>query len=295
MNTQNAVPNAGAMRRIAIVVLTYNRAAELRRTLESLLTLPVPPTIVVVDNGSSDGTAAMMQDCFPLIRYLRQQDNLGAAARNAGVQAIDTPYVAFCDDDTWWAPGALEQAVMLLDRHPEVAVLCARVLVGEDECEDPTCAAMAASPLPGDNLPGPALLGFLAGASVMRRHAFLKAGGYEPRLFIGGEEGLLALDFAARGWKMAYVPSLVVHHYPSSLRDGTLRKRHLARNALWISWLRLPWPPAMRQTVRILRDARADGFMWAVLCDALRGLPWVMRRRHAVPPSVARLHSLLRG
>ncbi|MEQ6436382.1 glycosyltransferase [Comamonas sp. w2-DMI] len=283
------------MRRIAVVVLTYNRAGELRRTLDKLLALPVSPAIVVVDNGSTDGTAQMMHSCFAKVRYIRQARNLGAAARNAGVLAVETPYVAFCDDDTWWAAGALERAVALLDAYPHVSVLCARVLVGIEEREDPTCTAMAKSPLPCEQLPGPALLGFLAGASVMRRDAFLEAGGYEPRLFIGGEEGLLALDMAAGGWKMAYVPELIVHHHPSSLRDSSTRNKHLARNALWVCWMRLPYGAALRQSWRILREASRSGILKPVLAEALSGIPWALKHRRRVPPQVARWHQWLHG
>ena len=122
-------------------------------------------------------------------------------------------------------------AADLLDAYPHVAVLSARVLVGPEQREDPACAIMAASPLPSAGLPGPALLGFLAGAAAMRRAAFLQAGGYEPRLFLGGEEALLTLDLVTRGWQVAYAPQLTVHHYPSTVRDGEGRRHCLVRNA----------------------------------------------------------------
>jgi hypothetical protein len=74
--------------------------------------------------------------------------NIGAAARNAGVQKSDTPYVALCDDDTWWAAdGSLRRAADVLDTHDQVAVVTAQVLVGPDQREDPACALMAKSPL----------------------------------------------------------------------------------------------------------------------------------------------------
>lgn len=281
-------PGAGSddAARVSVVVLTYNRAAEVQRTLQHLCALPEQPPIVVVDNGSTDGTAQQLQTRFPHVTLVRCERNLGAAGRNLGVARVATPYVAFCDDDTWWAPGALARAVHVLDACPGLAAVAARVLVGPQQREDPTCALMARSPLPCEGLPGPALIGFMAGAVVMRVAAFLDAGGYEPRLFIGGEERLLGLDLAARGWRMAYVAEVVTHHHPSPLRDAPRRRGLLARNDVWIAGLRLPWRwvgrrtrLAFRGTPRLVGKLRLAGAL-------VSGLPWVLARRRVVPPNV---------
>ena len=284
---------SGLSRRLAVVVLTHNRAAELRRTLGQLRALPEQPRIIVVDNGSSDGTAGMVRRHFPEVELVAIPCNMGAAARNAGARRAGTPYVAFCDDDTWWEQGALSTAVDLLDRYPQVAVLSARVLVAEEGREDPTCALMAESPLPSDQLPGPALLGFLAGACVMRRQPFLDAGGYEPNFFIGGEEALLTLDLAAAGWSVVYAPQLTVYHHPSPVRDNRRREHLLVRNAFWVAWMRLPVAHAWRDTLRICRASRPR-VLGAALLAALRGVPWVVRRRRILPENVLLLYRMLR-
>ena len=279
----------GSDPRISVVILTYNRAEELLRTVAHTVALPERPPVIVVDNGSSDGSAALVSERFPEVRVMRLRENFGAAARNVGARAARTPYVAFSDDDTVWAPGSLALAVELLDAHPRVAVLSARVLVGCDEREDPACAAMAASPLPSSGLPGRAVMGFLAGASAFRRDAFLEVRGYEPRFFIGGEEALLAFDLATLGWSVVYNDRLTVHHHPSSYRDAAARRRLLARNALWVAWLRRPLGGALRQTLRVLGDGLRDPGLIAGCFDALRGLPWVLRNRRVVPPHVEAL------
>ena len=280
---------------LSVVVLTHNRAPELRRTLEHMLALPDAPPIVVVDNGSRDGTGAMLKQCFPSVGLVSLASNAGAAARNAGVAFVTTDYVAFCDDDTWWEQGALERAGAVLDAHEGVAVVCARVLVGPGRVEDPTCAQMAASPLPRAGLPGPSLLGFLAGASVIRRRAFMQAGGYEPRLFIGGEEALLSLDLLAAGWRIVYEADATVCHFPSRARDAAGRRRLLVRNALWLAWMRLPLALSLRESARLLRPAMRDMAILKAGLAALRGLPWVLRRRRVVPAQLARWYRLLHG
>lgn len=277
-----------ALSRIAVVVLTYNRRAEICRTLERLLASVETAPICVVDNGSSDGTGEEIARRFSSVRIVRLTENLGAAGRNHGVRALTTPYVAFCDDDTWWAPGALSRATALFDRNPALAVLTARVLVGPEAREDPTSRLMASSPLPAvagldDIVP---VAGLMAGACVMRREAFLAAGGYEPRLFLGGEERLLGLDLMAAGWHLGYTPALVVHHHPSRLRDSGARRHLLLRNALWCAWLRRPLASAIRETLARLRMAAGETSRAQALAEALHGLPWVMRRRRVIPQHV---------
>src|SRR4051794_13332451 len=188
---------------VAVVIATRNRSTELDRTLTELAALPERPLVVVADNGSSDGTAAVTAS-HPGVKLLSLGQNLGCGARTAGARTVSTPYVAFSDDDSWWAPGALSMAAGLLDRHPRLGLVAARILVGPEEREDPVCTAMAASPLPGAGLPGPAVLGFVACGAVVRREAFLGVGGFEARFGIGGEEELLALDLAAAGWGLTY-------------------------------------------------------------------------------------------
>jgi GT2 family glycosyltransferase len=246
----------------------------------------------VVDNGSTDGTALAVAARFPAVNVLQLPANLGAAGRNAGVRAAATSYVAFCDDDTCWAPGSLSRAAALLDRHPDLAVLSARVLVGAEERVDPTCLAMAASPLRHEALPGPLLLGYLAGACVVRREAFLAVGGYHPRLFLGAEEALVALDLAARGWSVMYADELVVHHRPAPRSDAAQRAQRLARNSIWIAWLRRPLRSAMAETSQVLGEC-GRGAAASVLVAALRGAGWVWRERRPVPAAVERMRRLI--
>lgn len=256
------------------------------RTLEHMCALPENPPIVVVDNASTDGTASLMAQRFPEVALISLECNIGAAARNIGVRHAHTPYVAFADDDSWWAPGSLSQAAGILDAHPGVAVLCARVLLNAEEREDPMCAAMAASPLPAEGLPGSALLGFIACAAVFRRQAYLDVGGYEEKFFIGGEEELLTLDLTSAGWRVVYAPQLTVHHYPSTRRDNAARRKIVVRNALWVAWLRLPLLSAIRQSRRVCKAAPTQRAMWSGLAEALGELPWIMRRRRVLPADV---------
>jgi GT2 family glycosyltransferase len=280
--------------RVGIVMITHNRSEEVLRTLDRLTRLPEQPRIVVVDNGSSDGTSEVVAGRYPAVVVLRLEENLGAAGRNLGVERLETPCVAFADDDTWWEPGSLRRAADLLEAHPRLAILTGRILDGPEGREAPICRELARSPLPSEpGLPGHPLLGFLAGASVIRRAAFLEVGGFDRRLFIGGEEELVAADLARRGWCIRYVPELVVHHDASPRRDVHRRNWHIVRNALWFAWLRRPWPGALRRTLEIARPVLRDRATRKGLAAALAGLPWILRERRVVPPELEHQFRLL--
>lgn len=280
--------------RISVVVLTYNRKAEVRRTLHRMLALPQVIDIIVVDNASTDGTRDVLHSEFPQVRSVCLPSNVGAAARNVGVKMASTPYIAFCDDDSWWAHGSLERAVQILDAYPRVAALCARILLGPQEVEDPVCQILANSPLPSTDLPGRALLGFIACATVVRRAAYLQAGGYEQRFFVGGEEELLSIDLVSNGWSVVYAPELTIHHHPSPQRDNPARQKIVLRNTLWVSWLRLPFASALRQTWAIFRSARDIRTLAAAVLEALQELPWVWRERRVISPQVHQMYRVLK-
>jgi GT2 family glycosyltransferase len=272
---------------VSVVIATRNRGPELLGTLARLRALPERPPIVVVDNGSTDGTCELVRAHHAGVQVVGLRHNRGGAARTVGARLVSTPYVAFSDDDSWWAPGALTRAAELLDRHPRLAVVAARVLVGPDQRLDPVCDEMARSPLPpATDLPGPAVLGFIACGAVVRRSAFLQVGGFDLRLGVGGEEELLAVDLAARGWGLAYVEEVVAHHHPSPSRDPSGRRRVQVRNALWSTWLRRPLGGAARRTVRLAAVAMHQRGARSGVLLALLGLPWVLRERRPVSPEL---------
>lgn len=275
----------------SIVLLTYNRREEALRTLACLrANLPDTP-VIVVDNGSQDGTAQALRQRHPEVEIVAAGRNLGAAGRNLGVARVNTRYVAFCDDDTCWEPDSLDRAAAILDAAAEIAIINAQIHVGAERRLDPTCALMAASPL-GRTPHGPLLLGFMAGACVMRTQAFRQAGGYWPRYFIGGEEALLALDLVSAGWRIVYAEEVVTRHLPSTLRDTGRRRNLLARNAIWTAWLRLPPAQAWRATRDTLASVPARRRAWIAL-QALGGIGPVLRHRHIIPIHVQRMRQQL--
>ena len=274
------MPTPRATADVTVVVASRNRRADL---LSSLPRHEAP--VILVDNASTDGTVDAVRTALPDVTVLPQTRNLGAEGRTVGVERAGTPFVAFADDDSWWAPGDLARAVDILRAHPRLAVLVARVLVGQEQRLDPVCARMAASPLgtPPD-LPGPALLGFIACGALVRTEAFTAVGGFDPVVRFPGEEERLALDLVAAGWGISYVDSVTVHHHPSRSRHSPAqRQAAIWRSRLLTAVMRLPWTDVVRTGSGAIA-AGAPGR--AGLRGALPDLPAALRRRHVVPPSV---------
>lgn len=273
--------------RVSVVIITWNRRDELLETLGRLSVLPERPELIVVDNGSVDGTAEAARAAFPSVRVAALPRNAGAAGRNVGVALATTPYVAFNDDDTWWEPGSLRRAADIFDACPRLAVLTAHILVEPSGVADAICAEIAASSLPRpDDVPGPPLLSFLAGASMLRRSAFLAAGGFDARLFLGGEEELLGADLVAAGWAMTYAPEVVIHHQASMARDAEERLRLGIRNTLWFTWLRRPLPSALRRSGALLRRFPHSPVTIRGVFAAVAGAGLVRSGRRVVPAVV---------
>jgi N-acetylglucosaminyl-diphospho-decaprenol L-rhamnosyltransferase len=270
--------------RVAVVIVVHDGARRIGRTLEHLTSLPERPRVIVVDNASTDGTPEVAER-FAGVDVVRLSTNTGAAGRNAGVAAAGTPYVAFAEDDSWYEPGALRAAADLLDEHPEIVLINAHVTVGEDGLPEPVHDDMVDTPVPErrPGLPGHRIMSFLEGASVVRRSAYVEAGGFDPRMGIGGPEEHLAADLTAAGGELRYVPEVRVRHVPDH-GEPTPRVRRLGlRNTLWFAWSRRPPGPALRWTLHVLRTSPRSVTTLLGVADALRGLPRVLREGRPLP------------
>lgn len=279
---------------LSLVIITRNRASDLERTLTKLHDLPEKFPIIVVDNASTDNTVAMVNTLFPEVKTIALDKNMKAVARNIGVEAAETPYVAFSDDDSWWSPGSLVHAVQVLDTYPKVGAVVGKVLVNAEQRPDRINVYLETSPLPKNvEMPGPALMGFMACAVVFRKQAYLEAGGYNSQISFMGEEALLATDMISLGWGITYERQMVAYHYPSASRNIGERQRLGLRNKIWTAWLRRPFSSAMSVTwdqfKRVFQNRhRLSGFL-----DALVGMPKILRNRQVVRESIEENYKLL--
>ncbi len=122
---------------LAIIIVSYNAAADLQRCLRSLHDAPpvIPHEIIVVDNASTDGSPAIARR-WPDVRLIEAGGNLGfARANNLGVRESASELILLLNRDTLVPPGAIDRLVADLEAHPEAAIAGPRIVDGEGRTE----------------------------------------------------------------------------------------------------------------------------------------------------------------
>jgi GT2 family glycosyltransferase len=276
----------------SIAILNYQRRDVLRRALEAARHQRCPVLeVIAVDNASTDGSADMVRAEFPDVRLVRLPENVGAAARNAGVAAAKGDVVFTLDNDVLFTtPDDVERGLAVFDRHPHAAVVNF-MIVGPDgrlsrrdwchprepdrwaQCEFPTCYV-------------------LEGASACRREAFLAAGGYWAPFFIGHEGWDLGLRLLGAGHELVYTPQVRVQHLvESSVRPSSRIYYTFMRNAIWVALRNHHARPAAASIAQDLLlmafcAARAGHLRaWARgVADGVRGARRALATRRPLPP-----------
>lgn len=108
---------------VSVVIPTYNRVHVLGRAIESVLSQTYGNfEIIVVDDGSTDSTKAMIAENYGKVRFLSILHSGVSSARNRGIMAADGEWVAFLDSDDYWLPQKLERQVEFLRAHPQYMI-----------------------------------------------------------------------------------------------------------------------------------------------------------------------------
>ena len=106
---------------ISVIIPTYNRRNTLPRAVESVLNQTYKPIeIIVVDDGSTDGTKEMFSEMYPLVHYIYQVNSGVSSARNTGIKSASGDWIALLDSDDEWLPDKLERQVKLLQDNAEI-------------------------------------------------------------------------------------------------------------------------------------------------------------------------------
>lgn len=290
---------------VAVAVVTYNPGRHLGRCLEAVGAQTLRPRrVVVVDNGSDDGSLAVLPRTLPGHELVALGRNTGfaAAANRAIERAGDCDFVALLNPDAFPEPGWLEALARAAAERPEHALLASRQLMAEDPSRlDGAGDVYAVSglawrrlfgqPAEGAALEREEVFSPCAAAALYRRDALVAAGGFEERFFCYFEDVDLAFRMRLRGHRCLYVPDAVVHHVGSAVRGrhSAFALYHGHRNLVWTWWRNMPGallashlPHHVAMNGATLLHFGARGLLGPVLRakrDALRGLPAVLGQR----------------
>jgi glycosyltransferase involved in cell wall biosynthesis len=277
-----------------VVVTTKDRRDELAGLLPTVLAQSVPLDVLVLDDGSGDGTAELVRREFPSVRVDRVERNLGLIAqRNRAAHLVDTPIIVSLDDDAR-LPSRDSVAQTLADfEHPRIAAVAMPYV---DVRRGPEVKQAAPD---GDGVWVTDT--FIGTAHAIRRDLFLAAGGYRVELGRGVEEPELSLRLLAFGTVVRLGRADPVHHLESPRRAGALNERLIWRNNWRAAWWDVPWPYLAVRAAKLALTTPAVGARvgrpWSTargMLDGLRLAPSDLRGRRPVSRAVYRVNHDLR-
>lgn len=295
---------------VAVVIPNWNGADLLAAAVDSLLAQTHPATVVVVDNGSDDGSVELLRSHYPDLPRVELAVNTGfAGGVNAGIAVAlqrGADAVATFNNDAVADPGWLAGLVAELERDPAVGIATGKVLRMDGRHLDTTGEfySTCGQPFPrGRNCPDDGsydvaeeVFGASGCATLYRVQMLREVGLFDERFFAYYED--LDLSFRARlaGWSVRYAPGAVVHHHVSATsgRLGSFTRYHAAKNFLLLYLKNMPgrlfWrylrhfgPEAVAQL--LVATSRRDGAYFRGLGRVLREAGAIRRDRRRIQAS----------
>jgi len=243
---------------VTVSIVSYNTCALLRACLQALgdrrdegeVTLEV----VVADNGSHDGSAAMVRDEFPWARLIETGGNIGyGRANNLALEDARGRYFFVLNSDTEVEPGALTALRDFMDAHPQVGLAGAQLVLPDGATQascatDPSLTAVFWEQtyldrlLPANRVTGAYAMTHWAYDTVReveqvcgacffaRREAWQEVGGFDPAYFMYFEDTDLCVRLRRAGWPIFFLPGARIKHHlgASSSGDWQTRARMVA-------------------------------------------------------------------
>lgn len=227
--------------RISVVIPSFNAKAFLPATLRSVLAQrEVELEVIVVDDGSSDGTGALVAEDFPAVRLIRQPNTGVSAARNLGVREARHEWVAFIDADDIWLPGKLAAQAALLRTNPDCRLCYTAWEVWESreiEPEPGLLQRLEAEAHNGSKWTGPSgdiytqLLEdchVWTSTVLMDRGLFLSLGGFDPARRVGEDYELWLKASRQTAILRVSQPLALYRHHGNNVTQRAPRANHKA-------------------------------------------------------------------
>jgi len=218
--------------RISVVIVNFNGKRHLEECLESLSNVDYPRDkleIIVVDNGSKDGSVESVMAKFPHVRIVRLKKNLGfCIPNNIGALLASGDYVFFLNNDTVVERPTLKELAKAIQKYDDSVVAFAPKILYYDNRKIINVAGATLSiigfgfyigdgDIDSEAYSNEKYVGFACGAAALvKRDVFLRLGGFDPEYFASAEEAELGYKIWLSGKKVVYVPSARVYHKVSA-------------------------------------------------------------------------------
>jgi GT2 family glycosyltransferase len=259
--------------RYSVVIPNLDGAELLRPCLDALSAQTVDGVqTIVVDNGSTDGSLALIRDGFPETKVVELGENQGfAGAMNAGIEAADAPLVAFLNNDAVAAPSWLAELERCLARRPQAAAATAKLAGTREGVLDGAGDGLTPSFLPfvhgHGHLDDPRwneerqVFGASGTASLWRADVLRELGGFDERFFAYYEDVDLSFRARLRGYELWYAPGAVASHRRGATAGNDLRftLHNPARNRWFFLLKDAPAGLLLRHPLGLLAG---EGFWW---------------------------------
>jgi GT2 family glycosyltransferase len=237
---------------VSVVVVTYNALPWVEQCLDSVRGRDV----VVVDNGSTDGTVDVVRERYPDVRLIEQENRGMGGGNNSGMRASDGRYFFLLNSDAWVVGDGLDRLVQFADEHPEAAVVGPKLLNPDGSLQrsvrgEPTLWRLATEYLfirklaPRSRLLNPLYVGgfghdavaeadwLFGSALLVRREAADAVGLFDERFFMFSEEVDWMTRFRRAGWKVLFFPGAEVVHVGGASHGGRLYVENLRGHLRW--------------------------------------------------------------
>lgn len=273
---------------VTAVFLAHNRREALRESLRRMRDdSGYPPDrleLIVVDNASDDGTVDMVRYEYPAVTVVETGANLGAPGWNAGFRIARGDYVLILDDDAYLPPGALETAVREA-REQDAGLVSFTVVSSHDETYR----------FNGEYRTG--LLSYWGCAALVSRAALEELGGYDPNIFIWGNELEFTMRLLDRGFAHLYLPDVEAVHMkePEAPVREARKVRHNCRHWGYVAGkLMRPYDAVLTvvslASWTLVEAAAGDRTSLAGFRPVFGGFASGLRNRHPVRAEVSRTY-----
>ncbi len=266
------------MLKCSIIIPNYNGLRFLQPCLDALRGQTYPrelTEVILVDDASTDGSAAFVQAHYPEVRVVRLARNSGLAVGcNAGAAAATGDLLVMLNNDTEAEPGWLAALAAAATAEPAAGAFASKMLLYDRRDTLHTAGdLMGVDGIPrnrgvwqrdeGQYDDRPVVFGGCGGGVAYRRAAWEQAGGFDARLFMYLEDVDLAWRLQLLGWSAVFVPAARLYHHLSATGGGVLASYYTGRNTLWVIFKDMPGPLLRRHFGQIVAA------QWRIARDAL--------------------------